>query len=527
MKLDPADRTFYHHLFVSLAEEMGGCLMRSAYSPNIKERKDFSCALFSADGDLLAQAAHIPVHLGAMPLSVAAIREAFPEMRPGELFIANDPFRGGTHLPDLTLVSPVCIDERVIAYLATRAHHADVGGISPGSLPLSTSIYQEGFRIPPMRLTDDVIALLCANSRTPEERKGDLRAQVAAHGVGEQRMLECVDNYSWPVLRRGMREILSSGERLMKGLIQRIPNGRYVFEDFLDNDGISDQPVRIKVAIRIKGDTACVDFSGSDAQVSGSLNAVEAITQSAVYYCFLCLVATPSHLHRYPVHDPPMNSGSFRPIEVVAPLGTVVNAREPAAVAGGNVETSQRIVDVVFGALARVLPGVIPAASQGTMNNLTIGGIDPRTGRPFAYYETIAGGMGARPGADGLSGVHVHMTNTSNTPVEALEYAYPFRVDRYALRTGSGGKGEQRGGDGIVRVLTLLGDAEVTLLTERRTRAPYGLAGGGPGRSGRNTINRKDVGGKVSRTLKAGARISMETPGGGGIGLRKKPGGSS
>jgi N-methylhydantoinase B len=518
MKLDPTDRTFYHHLFVSIAEEMGGCLMRTAYSPNIKERKDFSCAVFSAAGELIAQAAHIPVHLGAMPMSVAAVREAFPDMGPGDVYIVNDPFRGGTHLPDLTLVSPVCIDDQVIAYLATRAHHADVGGISPGSLPLSTSIYQEGFRIPPMRLTDEVTTLLCANSRTPEERRGDLRAQISAHGVGEQRMYDCVHKYTWSVMQQSMGEILTYGEQLMKGLIQRIPNGRYVFEDVLDNDGQTDDPIRIKVDISIKGYRAKVDFTGTDPQVRGSLNAVEAITQSAVYYCFLCLVATPSHLHRFPVHNPPLNSGSFRPIEVVAPSGSVVNACEPAAVAGGNVETSQRIVDVVFGALAKALPGVIPAASQGTMNNLTIGGLDPRNDRPFAYYETIAGGMGARPGADGLSGVQVHMTNTLNTPVEALEYAYPFRVDRYAFRTGSGGKGTHAGGDGIIRSLTLLADAEVTLLTDRRTHAPYGVNGGEPGRCGRNTINGKDVGGKVARRLKAGDRLSIETPGGGGYG---------
>jgi N-methylhydantoinase B len=521
--LDAIERTFFNNLFVSLAEEMGVTLARTAYSPNIKERKDFSCAYFTPEGKLLAQAAHIPVHLGAMPMSVEAIIRRFPEMKSGDVYVVNDPFCGGTHLPDITVVSPVFFEGNLVGYLATRAHHADVGGISPGSLPISTSIYQEGFRIPPSRLTDELIDLLCANSRTPEERRGDMRAQLAAHAVGEKRAIACAQKYGVSFLRDVMQELLRYGQALMEGIITQIPDGCFRFEDVLDSDGVDGKNLPVTIALTIKGNRAEADFSGSAPSVAGSVNAVAAITRSAVYYCFLCLVVTPSKLHAFPLHDPPLNQGCFDPILLKLPRGSIVNAEEPAAVAGGNVETSQRMVDVVLGALAQALPDIVPAASQGTMNNITVGGIDPRTGLPFAYYETIAGGMGAGPAGAGLSGVQVHMTNTLNTPVEAFEFAYPMRVQRYALRTGSGGKGKHAGGEGVIRSLEMLTDADATLLTERRTHAPYGLQGGEPGACGENFVwhqgRRKKLPGKINLQLKAGDVIGIHTPGGGGFGI--------
>jgi len=521
-KLDAIERTFFNKLFVSMAEEMGVTLARTAYSPNIKERKDFSCAIFTPGGRLLAQAAHIPVHLGAMPLSVQSVLQRCPEMNSGDCYIVNDPFAGGTHLPDITLVSPVFDGHHLSGYLATRAHHADVGGISPGSLPISTSIYQEGFRVAPAKLTEEVIELLCTNSRTPEERRGDLRAQLAAHAVGEKRLLECVEKYERIRLTGIMDELLKYGRELMEHVVNQIPNGTYRFEDILDDDGVDASHIRIGLRLTIRGKRVTADFTGSDPMVTGSLNAVEAITRSAVYYCFLCLVVTPSRLHASPLHNPPLNEGCFEVIKVVAPAGSVVNAVEPAAVAGGNVETSQRIVDVVLGALSQALPDIIPAASQGTMNNVTLGGTDPHTGVPFAYYETIAGGMGARPDAPGLSGVQVHMTNTLNTPVEAFEFAYPMRVTEYGIRRSSGGAGQQCGGDGIVRSIMVLTPAELTLLTERRTQQPYGLQGGSSGVSGYNALcrngRRKKLPGKICIGLKAGDVVTIRTPGGGGYG---------
>jgi N-methylhydantoinase B len=517
----------FKHLFAAIAEEMGVVLRKSSYSPNIKERRDFSCALFDARGKMIAQAAHIPVHLGAMPLSVEAAIQAFDDLAAGDVIILNDPFRGGTHLPDITLVSPVFVDisggSTLFGFVANRAHHADVGGMTPGSMPVAQEIYQEGLIIPPVRLVrgekldGDLMELILANVRTPQERSGDLWAQIAANQRGVERLVEMANRYSPHEVKAYMGELLTYTERMTRNLLLNLPDGRYTFTDYLDDDGVGNQPVPIVATITIQGDSATVDFTGSAVQQKGSINAVYAITLSAVYYVFRCLLGL----------DVPNNSGCLAPIRVIAPQGTVVNALPPAPVAGGNVETSQRIVDVLLGALAQAGHSRLPAASQGTMNNLTIGGQDPHRGKPFAYYETIGGGMGARHGADGPSAVHSHMTNTFNTPVEALEYAYPIRVLRYEVRRGSGGDGEFRGGNGIRRDIQVLVDSQVTLLTERRRFPPYGLAGGQPGECGQNvlipgndTTNHQETSlpSKGTFELKAGDILSIRTPGGGGYG---------
>ena len=556
MRRDPIELEIFKNLYHSIAEEMGAALRRSAFSPNIKERRDYSCAVFDHAGEVIAMGDHMPVHLGSMPMSVRTAIEACA-MAPGDMVMLNDPFRGGTHLPDITLVAPVYVERqrsprrragsrvqkapaRPDFYVASRAHHADVGGAYAGSMGLCREIYQEGFRIPPVKIMragaieKDVLSLLLNNVRTPEEREGDLGAQIAACHTGAERLQEICARYGIDRAQRAAQELLHYSEELMRAFLRDVPPGVYGAEDFLDNDGISDRPVRIAVKVNVwrrVSDPATerkladnklqnparpamtIDFTGSDPQVQGSVNAVEAITYSACFYVFRCLLAD----------DVPATAGLMRPIKVIAPKGTVVNARPPAAVAGGNVETSQRIVDVLLRALALALPDRIPAAASGTMNNLTIGGIDPRTGKPFAYYETIAGGMGARPTKAGVSGVHTHMTNSLNTPAEAIEYSYPLRVRKYALRAASGGKGKFNGGDGIVREIEVLTDCEVTLLADRRTQGPWGLAGAEAGAPGKATVLRSDgsteeMPGKFSTRLSAGERIVIETPGGGGWG---------
>jgi N-methylhydantoinase B len=526
MVADPIELEIFKNLFHSVAEEMGAALRRTAFSPNIKERRDYSCAVFDCDGEVVAMGDHMPVHLGSMPRSVRALLDSFP-LEPGDVGMLNDPFRGGTHLPDITLLAPFYFSgkaRRPDFYLASRAHHADVGGTFPGSMGLCREIYQEGLRIPPLkimrggRLQSEVLALLLNNVRTPREREGDLGAQIAAAHTGAKRLREIGSRYGGARVKQAARELLQYSEEIMGAFLEQVPRGSYTAEDFLDNDGIRNQPVRIAVRVdfpgklnRRRGARAIVNFTGSDRQVEGSLNAVEAITYSACFYVFRCLLAD----------YVPATAGLMRPIQVIAPEGTVVNARPPAAVAGGNVETSQRIVDVLLRALAKAIPERIPAASAGTMHNLTIGGIDPRTHEPFAYYETIAGGMGARPTKAGVSGVHTHMTNSLNTPAEALEYAYPLRVRRYSLRAGSGGRGKHRGGDGIIREIEVRTDAEVTLLAERHRRGPYGLWGGGEGTAGKAALVRRDgsrqpLPGKFNLRLRKGERIRVETPGGGG-----------
>ncbi len=548
MPRDPIELEVFKHLFHSIAEEMGAALRRTAFSPNIKERRDYSCAVFDAEGEVIAMGDHMPVHLGSMPMSVrAAITHC--DLEPGDIVMLNDPFAGGTHLPDITLVAPVYIDVRGTAtaksrkpkpgfYVSSRAHHADVGGAYPGSMGPAREIYQEGFRIPPVKLVRggrmdrDILALLLTNVRTPDEREGDLGAQTAACHTGATRLQELCSRYGLTRVHRAAAGLLDYAEELMCSFLEQVPPGTYRAEDVLDNDGVSDQPVRLVVSVRFekphkrKSRThrqtpqtlssprlVTVDFSGSDPQVRGSVNAVEAITYSACFYVFRCLLA----------EDIPASAGLMRPIQVIAPPGTVVNARPPAAVAAGNVETSQRIVDVLLRALARAIPDRIPAASSGTMNNLTIGGIDPRSGQPFAYYETIAGGMGARPTMDGVSGVHTHMTNSLNTPAEALEYAYPFRVTRYSLRKNSGGAGRYGGGDGVLREIEVLTDAEVTLLADRRNHGPYGLSGGASGTPGKAELIRgdgtvKSLPGKFNVRISRGDRIRIDSPGAGGWG---------
>jgi N-methylhydantoinase B len=516
---NPIQLEIFRHLFSSIAEEMGVVLRRSSYSPNIKERRDFSCAVFDRNGLMVAQAAHIPVHLGSMPLSVSAALEKFGEdLAHGDAVILNDPYLGGTHLPDITLVSPVIINGQRVGLVATRAHHADVGGITPGSMPIAREIYQEGLIIPPIKLLTQgeinqaVFDFILANVRTPEERSGDLWAQIAANRRGVLRLVEMNEQYGSQVVDQNMRALVDYTKRMTRQLLHQIPDGSYHFCDSLDDDGFGSESIPICVTLQIKGDQAVVDFTGSAVEQKGSVNAVKAITISAVHYVIRCLIGW----------DIPNNAGCLVPIQVVAPEGTVVNARKPAPVAGGNVETSQRIVDVLLGALAQAAPSMIPAASQGTMNNITIGGWDCFRRRPFTYYETIGGGMGAGPEVNGPSAVHSHMTNTLNTPVEALEYIYPLRVLEYSIRKNTGGVGLKRGGNGIRRDILLLADAQVTLLTERRRLAPYGLAGGGPGCKGKNAWlkdgNEIGLAGKGSFEMKAGEIISIQTPGGGGWG---------
>jgi N-methylhydantoinase B len=534
-RFDPTTLEIYRALYTSVAEEMGGALRRTAFSPNIKERRDYSCAVFDARGQVIAQGDHMPVHLGSMPMAVAAALQS-TTLAPGDVVALNDPFAGGTHLPDVTLVLGVFAKTKgqrpkargqsdevrsgPIFYVANRAHHADIGGASPGSMGLAMDIYGEGLRIPPVKLVQggrvvaDVMRLLSANVRGAEERRADFEAQIGSLQTGATRLLEIVARAGAREARTYAAHLIAYSARLMRAAIAALPDGVYAAEDALDDDGVMPAPVAVRVRVTIKGERAVVDFAGSAAQVAGPVNAVEAITVSAVAYVFRCLLGGA---------DVPASAGLMEPIEVRAPRGTVVNATPPASVAGGNVETSQRLVDLLFKALAQAWPERIPAASQGTMNNLTIGGVDARTNAEFAYYETVAGGMGARPSADGLSGVHTHMTNSLNTPVEALEYAYPLRVRAYVLRANSGGRGRYSGGAGVVREIETLVDARASLLADRRKRAPYGLSGGADGQTGQDVIVRRDgrteaINAKGSWALQAGDRIRIETPGGGGHG---------
>lgn len=517
MAVDAISLEVFKHLFASVAEEMGVTLQRASFSPNIRERLDFSCAVFDARARMVAQAAHIPVHLGSMPASVAAALEAVPDWNPGDVVILNDPYRGGTHLPDVTMVSPVFVEGMLRFFVASRAHHADVGGMAPGSLPLSTELYQEGIIIPPVRLVEGgkrheaVLALIAANSRAPQERQGDLEAQLAAHRVGERRLSAIVAEHGVTRVEEHAAALLDYARRMTEAVIETIPDGTYSFEDALEGDGQTELPIPIRVTIAVHGTHMHVDFAGSAPQVAGNLNAVEAIVRSATWYCVRLLAA----------EDVPVNHGCFEPVTVSVPDHCVLNPDFPAAVGAGNVETSQRVVDVVLGALAQALPDRIPAASQGTMNNVTLGGhID---GRPFVYYETIGGGHGGGPQGPGLSGRHSHMTNTRNTPVEALEMALPIRVMEYALCEGSGGQGAHPGGEGIRRVYEFLTPADVTVTSERRRVGPYGLAGGGAGRPGANRLVRAgaaiDLGGKQALRVLPGDRLVIETPGGGGWGV--------
>ena len=522
--VDPVELAIFQSMVHSIAEEMGAALRRTAFSPNIKERRDYSCAVFDGQARVIAMGDHMPVHLGSMPMSVQAAVAAI-NLERGDIAILNDPYAGGTHLPDITMVLPVFREGAVAGpafYVAARAHHADVGGMFAGSMGPATEIYQEGIRIRPVRIVRggeiqrDMLDLILNNVRTPLEREGDLDAQMGACSVGEQRLQELMQRFDQHRLDALVAQLLDYSETLVRAELRKIPGGVFHAEDWLDSDGVTDEPRRIRVELRFDAAAGSlhVDFAGSSPQVEGSVNAVRAITLSACFYLLRCLLG----------EDAPATAGILRPLTLHTPSGSIVDARPPAAVAGGNVETSQRMVDVLLRALALAVPERVPAASAGTMSNLTIGGLDPRRGEPFTYYETTAGGMGARPGCDGISGVQTHMTNSLNTPVEALEYAYPFRVRSYAYRYGSGGAGKFRGGDGLIREIELLADAEVTLLADRRVFRPYGLAGGEDGAAGhawlaRGGATQTALPGKCSIAVSKGDIIRLETPGGGGWGV--------
>jgi len=504
-RLDPVTLSVLASALAGIAEEMGAVLIRGSYSSNIKERRDCSTALFDARGQMVAQAEHIPVHLGAMPEAVAAIRRRNPE--PGDVFAINDPYSGGTHLPDITLVSPVALEGEILGYAVTRAHHSDVGGMRPGSAPSdSREIYQEGIIIPAVRLVrggdyvDDVLDLLLANVRTPAIRRGDLRAQIAGNQIAEERVGELIERRGKEIVLAAFDEVISYTERRTREVIRDLPDGEYRAEDFMEGDGTADEDIPIRVKVRIKNDSMSIDFSGTSPAVRGNVNCPLAVTRSACYFALRVLLPG----------DVPANAGTYAPLDITAPKGSLVNAQSPSAVVAGNVETSSRIADTVLSALSGAAP--LPAQGQGTMNNLVIGGAG------WTYYETIGGGQGASHKGPGPSGVHVGMSNTLNTPTEAFELEYPMRVERYELLYGSGGEGEHRGGDGIVRSVRVLEPASLSLLTDRRRHGPRGVEGGEPGRVGHNLLNDEDLAPKVSRELEAGDVVTVETPGGGGYG---------
>lgn len=508
--ISPISLEIFKHLFVAVAEEMGVTLRRVSFSANIKERLDFSCAIFDAEARMIAQAAHIPVHLGSMPASVTAAIQAFDRLEPGDVIVLNDPFQGGTHLPDITMVSPIFAGDTLAFFAASRAHHADVGGMAPGSLPLSTELYQEGLILPPVKLTPEVRTLIAANSRTPDERRGDIDAQLAAQTLGARRMLDLIVAHGLAAVLAHADALIAYTQRMTESVIAGIPDGVYRFADALEGDGQTESAIPIQATVTVAGSALIVDFTGTAPQVAGNLNAVAAIARSATWYCVRLLAD----------EDVPVNHGSFQPVTVIAPPHSLLNADFPAAVAVGNTETSSRIVDVVLGALAQALPDRIPAASQGTMNNVTFGGT--YQGRPFISYETIGGGHGAGPLGDGLSGRQSHMTNTLNTPVEALEFVLPVRIEEYRLREGSGGVGAFRGGEGIRRVFHFLAAATVTVNSERRAVGPYGLQGGEPGQPGRNSLVRAGLvialGAKQTVQVVPDDVLIIESPGGGGWG---------
>jgi N-methylhydantoinase B len=503
--MDPITLQVMASALRTVTEEMDAALVRAAYSPNITERRDCSTALFDPDGHMVVQAASIPVHLGAMPEAVAAVRAR--GARPGDIWLVNDPYRGGTHLPDLTMISVLTLDGDPAGYAVTRAHHADVGGMAPGSMPAgSRELVQEGIVIPPVRIVaagrdvDDITAIILANTRTPAERAGDLRAQRAAHGLAQRRLHEVAARHGTATVRRAFRELLAYAERRTRAAIAAMPDGTYHWAEAMEGDGVTDRDLWIRVAVTIAGDRMRVDFTGTDPAGPGNCNCPPAVTRSAVYFVIRA-VTDP---------DIPASAGAFAPVEVIAPEGSLVCARPPAAVAGGNVETSSRIVDAVFGALGQAID--VPAQGQGTMNNLTLGG------HGFTYYETLGGGQGASALADGPSGVHVAMSNTLNTPIEALETAYPLRVEEYRLRRGSGGAGTRRGGDGVVRSVRALVDMEASVIAERRRSAPAGRAGGGDGSPGETLLNGEPLPGKWAGPLRPGDVLTIATPGGGGYG---------
>ncbi|MFQ3611737.1 MAG: hydantoinase B/oxoprolinase family protein [Fimbriimonadales bacterium] len=520
VSFDPARIWLYHERLSAIPEEMGQVLEYSACSPNIKERRDHSCALFDAQGRLIAQAEHIPVHLGAMPYLMEWLLPR-TEWHEGDMILTNDPYHAGTHLPDWTLIAPVFVGGELVGFVANRAHHADTGGSVPGSMPIAREIYEEGLRIPPLpiirqnQLQEPLLQLILSNVRTPEERRGDLMAQIGANRIGILRLQQLLESEGVDLWRHRWEQLLHYSEQMTRAVLSEIPHGEYHHEDFLDDDGRGNLNLPIRVAVRVPDEepgTLCIDFTGTAPACEGGLNAPEAVTRSACYYVVRCLMGA----------EVPTNAGCWKPVRVVAPEGSLVNATPPSAVAGGNVETSQRIVDTVLGALAKAVPEHIPAGSQGTMNNLLFGGYDSYRQRAFVYYETIGGGAGACAQADGASGIQVHMTNTRNTPIEAIESSYPVRVLEYRYAERTGGAGTHRGGDGIIRTFQFLAETTLTLLTERRRRAPSGARGGKPGKRGLNLLH---IEGEMDAEIvkgvvrvRAGTTLTIRTPGGGGYG---------
>lgn len=500
----------------SVAEEMGAVLIKAAYSPNIKERRDLSCAIFNATGEMAAQASHIPVHLGSMSFAVKAVIGM--EINDGDILCLNDPYRGGTHLPDITVIAPVFINNKLEFFVASRAHHADVGGITPGSMPLSQSIEEEGVIIPPSKLYSRnkkntvLFKRIVNHSRDSEESEGDFHAQVGAVRLGVKRMKDIIAKYSLNKIKKVSEELLNYSERIMKDVISSIPDGNYHNTEYMDDDGFGSKNIHLDLNLKIEGNKVRLDFTGSANSVRGCLNCPLSVTTSAVLYVFQCLA--PREL--------PLNSGSLRPLIIITKMGSILNSQYPSAVAGGNVETSQRVVDLVFGALEKAVPDRIPASSAGTMSNITFGGVLP-DGNKFAYYETIAGGMGGRKGMQGISAIQTHMTNTLNTPVEALERELPIIIMNYSIRKNSGGKGRYRGGDGLKRTYKFLVPSQATLITERRRISPRGAAGGRNGKKGINFLisdaRRFKLPAKVTLNLNANDMIEIHTPGGGAWGI--------
>jgi N-methylhydantoinase B len=494
----------------AVCDEMGAQLQQAAFSPNIRDRLDYSCAVFDAQGGLCAQAAHIPVHLGSMAYAMAGIVSRM-DWQPGDMVILNDPYLGGTHLPDVTLIAPVFSEDGLMGFVANRAHHADIGAESPGSMPISRNLMEEGLLIPPGHILrqgvrdEALMQRITESSRNVQDAEGDVAAQISANQRGVTRLLELIEGMGAEDYLQGLLSLNDYGERLALSALSQIPDGEYHFSDVMDDDGLGNTDICIKANLKVVAGQVDVDFTGTAEQVHGNINCPLSVTAAGVFYAFRCLMP----------EQTPACAGTFRPIQLSAPEGSLLNAQRPAAVAAGNVETSTRVVDVVLGALAQAVPEMIPAASQGSMNNLAMGHSGDHA---WGYYETIGGGMGAGRDGGGLSAVQTHMTNTRNTPIEVLEMRYPLRVNEYSVRHGSGGRGERKGGDGLIREYEFLGPAQVTLLTERRRYQPWGIKEGEPGLVGVNQLNDELLPPKCSRHLEAGDRLRIETPGGGGYG---------
>ena len=501
----------------AVCDEMGAALQRAAFSPNIRDRLDFSCAVFDSHGELCAQAAHIPVHLGSMAYAMRGIVENII-WQDGDIVILNDPYMGGTHLPDVTLIAPVYMGKNLFGFVANRAHHADIGAGQPGSMPLSTTLHEEGMVIKPQKLVErhtvnqGLMKQMMSSMRNPAQSNGDFSAQMAANRRGRARLVELIRQTGRRQYVEALDALNNYAEQLAISCFSEIPAGEYHFSDVLDDDGLEHTDIEIKAGIVVNQGQVTVDFKGTGGQVLGNVNCPISVTAAAVFYVFRCLLPPQA----------PACAGSFRPISITAAKGSLLNANFPAAVAAGNVETSTRVVDVVLGALAKAIPGKIPAASHGSMNNLAMGSSGSETERPWDYYETIGGGMGASAISEGLDAVQTHMTNTLNTPIESLEMKYPLRIRRYQVRNDSAGAGKHRGGQGLIREYEFLAPAQVTVLSERRRHQPWGLAGGGFAKAGANTLNNKPLAAKQSFTVKAGDVVSIATAGGGGYSALKQ-----